>query len=128
MRLTSGTFQRRTCESLSYKSCSHEWRRPTQAQLTRRDIVETSMSWAELESDTGRLVSAISEEGELACLCLWVQRWSLSQSSCACCCMVVCVCARECSVLSVSASAVLVCVAVWWYVSISVSGWFWIRF
>ena len=28
----------------------------------------TSMSWA--ESDTGRLVAAISEEGESACLCL----------------------------------------------------------
>ena len=42
----------------------------------RREIVETSMSWA--ESDTGRLFAAISEEGESACLCLWFRRWSVS--------------------------------------------------
>ena len=35
-------------------SGDHEGRWATQAQLTRRDIVETSMSWA--ESDTGQRV------------------------------------------------------------------------
>ena len=64
------------CLSHSYKSGDHERRWATEAQLMRRDIVETSMSWA--ESDTGRLVAAISEEGELACLCLWFRRWSVS--------------------------------------------------
>ena len=38
----------------SYKSGVHEWRWPTQAQLTRREFVETSMSWA--GSETGHLV------------------------------------------------------------------------
>ena len=33
--------------SHSYKSGAHEWRWPTQAQLTRREFVDTSMSWAE---------------------------------------------------------------------------------
>ena len=78
-------------------SGAHEWRWPTQAQLTRRDIVETSMSWA--ESDTGRLVAAISEEGESTCLV---------------------------SLLSVLVSQpVLVCVAVLWYFAAFVSGGFW---
>ena len=47
----------------------------TRAQLTRREIVETSMSWA--GSDTGRHRAAIAEEGESAYLCLWFQRWSV---------------------------------------------------
>ena len=50
------------CLSNSYKSGDHEGRWATQAQLKRREIVETSMSWA--GSDTGRLVAAIAEEGE----------------------------------------------------------------
>ena len=54
-------------------SGDHEWRWATQAELTRREIVETSMSWA--GSDTGRLVAAIAEEGESAYLCLWFRRW-----------------------------------------------------
>ena len=49
-------------------SGDHEWRWATQAQLTRREIVETLMSWA--GSNTARLVAAISEEGESAYLCL----------------------------------------------------------
>ena len=56
------------CLSHSFNSGDHEWYWATPAQLTRRDIVETSMSWA--GSDTGRLVAAISEEGDSACLCL----------------------------------------------------------
>ena len=56
-------------------SGDHEGRWATQAQLTRRDIVETSMSWA--GSDTGRLVAAIAAEGESAYLCLWFRRWSV---------------------------------------------------
>ena len=63
------------CMSHSYKSGDREWRWATQPQLMRREIVETSMSWA--DSDTGRLVAAISEEGESACLCLWFRRWSV---------------------------------------------------
>ena len=63
------------CLSHSYKSGDHELRWATQAQLTRREIVETSMYWA--ESDTGRLAAAISEEGESASLCLWFRRWSV---------------------------------------------------
>ena len=49
-------------------SGDHEWRWATQAQLTRREIVDTSTSWA--GSDTGRLAAAISEEGESAYLSL----------------------------------------------------------
>ena len=45
--------------SHSYKSGAHGWRWPTQAQLTKREFVETSMSWA--GSDTGRNRAAISE-------------------------------------------------------------------
>ena len=48
--------------SHSFKSGDHEGCWATQAQPTRREIVETSVSWA--ESDTGRLFAAISEEGE----------------------------------------------------------------
>ena len=54
-------------------SGDHGGRWATEAQLKRREIVETSMSWA--ESDTGRLVAAFSEEGESACLCLGFRRW-----------------------------------------------------
>ena len=61
--------------SHSYKSGVHEWHRLTQAKLTRREFVETSMSWA--GSDTGRLVAAIAEEGESAYLCHWFRRWSV---------------------------------------------------
>ena len=61
------------CLSHSFKSGNHEGRWATQAQLTRRDIVETSMSWA--GSDTGRLVAAIAEEGESAYLSLWFRCW-----------------------------------------------------
>ena len=50
-------------------SGDHEWCWATQAQLTRREIVETSMCW--VGSDTGRLVAAVAEEGESAYL------WSL---------------------------------------------------
>ena len=80
-----------------YKSGPHEWRRPTQAQLTRRDIVETSMSWA--ESDTCRLVAAVSEEGE----------------------------STVSVVLVLVSQPVLVCVAVLWYVAVFVNGGFWVR-
>ena len=92
MHLTSGAFQRR-----SYKSGPHEWRRPTQAQLTRSDIVETSMSWA--QSDIGRLVAAISEEGESACVCVF--GFGVGQSACSrvCCSFVVCGSVREWRVL-----------------------------
>ena len=48
------------CLSHAFKSGDHEGPWVTQAQLTRREIVETSMSWA--GSDTGRLVAAFSEE------------------------------------------------------------------
>ena len=47
----------RACQS--FKNGAREWRWPTQAQLTRRVFVETSMSWA--GSDTGRHRAAISE-------------------------------------------------------------------
>ena len=57
-----------TCLSHSYMSGDHEWRWATQAELTRREIVETSMSWA--GSDTGRLVAAIAEESSCMCLSL----------------------------------------------------------
>ena len=43
----------------SFKNGAREWRWSTQAQLTRRVFVETSMSWA--GSDTGRHRAAISE-------------------------------------------------------------------
>ena len=80
----------------SYKSGPHEWRRSTQAQLTRRDIVETSMSWA--ESDTGRLVAAISEEGKSK---VCVSDFGVGQSarSRVCCSFVVCGSVREWKVL-----------------------------
>ena len=45
------------CQSL--KNGAREWRWQTQAQLTRRVFVETSMSWA--GSDTGRHRAAIPE-------------------------------------------------------------------
>ena len=61
--------------SHSFKSGDPEGRWATQAQLTRREIVEISMSWA--GSDTGRLVAAIVEEGESAYLCLWFRHWSV---------------------------------------------------
>ena len=63
----------------------------TQAQLTRRDIAETSMSWA--GSDTGRLVAAISEEGESACQHVCVCSFGVGQSVSP----RVCVRVRECS-------------------------------
>ena len=47
----------RACQS--FKNGAREWRWQTQAQLTRRVFVETSMSWA--GSDTGRHRAAISE-------------------------------------------------------------------
>ena len=43
----------------SFKNGAREWRWQTQAQLTRRVFVETSMSWE--GSDTGRHGDAISE-------------------------------------------------------------------
>ena len=85
--------------SHSDKSGAHEWRWSTQAQLTRREFVETSMSWA--ESDNGRLVATSSEEGESTCLSL---------------------------VSVLFSQPVLVCVAVVWYVAVFVSGRFWVRF
>ena len=93
------------CLSHSFKSDDHEWYWATQAQLTRREVVETSMSRA--GSDTGRLVAAISEEGESACLSLvsaLVSQLVLVY-------------------VSVSVSAVRECNP-WWYVSVSVSGGF----
>ena len=69
-------------------SGDHEWRWTTQAQLTRGEIVETSMSWA--GTDTGRLVAAIAEEGQSAYLCLW---FGVAQSVSP----RVCVCVRESS-------------------------------
>ena len=47
----------RACQS--FKNGAREWRWSTQAQLTIRVFVETSMSWA--GSDTGRHRAAISE-------------------------------------------------------------------
>ena len=47
----------RACQS--FKNGAREWRWSTQAQLTRRVFVETSMSWT--GSDTGRHRAAISE-------------------------------------------------------------------
>ena len=47
----------RACQS--FKNGAREWQWQTQAQLTRRVFVETSMSWA--GSDTGRHRAAISE-------------------------------------------------------------------
>ena len=47
----------RACQS--FKNGAREWRWSTQAQLTMRVFVETSMSWA--GSDTGRQRAAISE-------------------------------------------------------------------
>ena len=44
---------------VSLKNGAREWRWSTQAQLTRRVFVETSMSWA--ESDTGHHRAAILE-------------------------------------------------------------------
>ena len=52
----------------SFKSGVHERRWPTQAQLMRCEIFETSMSWA--GSVCGVLCRYLREEGELACLCL----------------------------------------------------------
>ena len=66
MRLTSGAVQCRVLSSLV-----EAWR-STQAQLTRREIVEMSMSC--VGSVTGRLVAAISEDGDSACLRLWFRR------------------------------------------------------
>ena len=74
MHLTSGAV-RVACLSHSYMSGDHEGHWATRAQLTRREIVETSMSWA--GSDTGRIVSAIAKEGESAYLCLWFRRLSV---------------------------------------------------
>ena len=51
------TIVARACQS--FKNGAREWRWPTQAQLTRRVFVETSMSCA--GSDTGRHRAAISE-------------------------------------------------------------------
>ena len=59
-----------------YKSGAYEWRWLTQAQLTRREFIETSMSWA--GTDTGRLYRYLGEEGELAYPCLWFHCWSVS--------------------------------------------------
>ena len=44
---------------MPFKNGAREWRWSTQAQLTRRVFIETSMSWA--GSDTGRDRAAISE-------------------------------------------------------------------
>ena len=63
------------CLSHSFKSGDHEGRWAIEAQLTKREIVETLMSWA--GSDTGRLVAAVAEEGESVYLCLWFRRWSV---------------------------------------------------
>ena len=52
----------------SVKSGAHGRRWPTQAQLMRSEIFETSMSWA--GSVSGVLCRCLREEGELACLCL----------------------------------------------------------
>ena len=49
----------RVCVSRLIKNGEREWRWSTQAQLTRRVFVETSMSWA--GSDTGRHRAAIPE-------------------------------------------------------------------
>ena len=82
--------------SRSYKSGPHEWRRLTQAQLTRRDIVETSMSWA--ESDTGRLLPlSLRKVSQHVC----VSGFGVGQSasSLVCCSFVVCDSVREWLVL-----------------------------
>ena len=50
------------------KSGAHGRRWPTQAQLMRSEIFETSMSWA--GSVFGVLCRYLREEGELACLSL----------------------------------------------------------
>ena len=67
------------------------------------------MTWA--ESDTGRLVAAISEEGESACLCLWFFNSALVSQ-------------LVLVHVSLSESAVREC-SPWWYVFVSVSGGFW---
>ena len=77
------------CLSHSYKSGDHEWHWATQAQLTTRDIVETSMSWA--WSDTGRQRAAISERKVSQHVC--VSSFGVGQSVSP----RVCVRVRECS-------------------------------
>ena len=52
----------------SVKSGAHGRRWPTQAQMMRSEIFETSTSWA--GSVFGVLCRYLGEEGELACLCL----------------------------------------------------------
>ena len=54
--------------SHSYKSGAQERRWPTQAQLTRREFVETSIPWA--GSVSAVLCCYLREEGESAFLCL----------------------------------------------------------
>ena len=49
----------RACQS--FKNGARECRWPTQAELTRRVFVETSMSWAGSDTSTGRHRAAISE-------------------------------------------------------------------
>ena len=74
----------RACQS--FKNGAREWRWSTQAQLTRRVFVETSMSWA--GSDTGRHRAAISERKVSWHVCVSGSSVGQSASLVVCNCMV----------------------------------------
>ena len=70
----------------SFKNGAREWRWQTQAQLTRRVFVETSMSWA--GSDTGRHRAAIAEKKVSWHVCVSVPSIGQSPGVGVCNCMV----------------------------------------
>ena len=74
----------RACQS--FKNGAREWRWQTQAQLTRRVFVETSMSWA--GSDTGRHRAAISERKVSLHVCVSGSRVGQSAGLVVCKCVV----------------------------------------
>ena len=65
---------------------TRKWRWPTQAQLTRRVFVETSMSWA--GSDTGRNRAAISKRKVSWHVCAFGSSVGQSAGFVVCNCMV----------------------------------------
>ena len=74
----------RACQS--FKNSAREWRWQTQAQLTRRVFVETSMSWA--GSDPRRHRAAISERKVSWHFCVFGSSVGQSASLVVCNCMV----------------------------------------
>ena len=68
LELANAAHERATLGRATIKSGADGRHWPTQAQLMRSEIFETSMSWA--GSVFGVLCRYFREEGELACLCL----------------------------------------------------------